>query len=299
MRKEYLLLVLSVILSLNSQSQTVTDIDGNSYQTVQIGKQVWLKENLKTIRYNNGDSISNKWGYVLYGAYCNYNNNINNVAIYGRLYNGYAVKDFRNICPTGWHVPNLIEWQTLINNYGGENVAGGKMKEIGITHWQTPNTGSTNESGFTGLPAGQVFGSGLFSTLGQVGVFYSKTDATDTNNSWSIALYYMNANVLVGTYSKYNGESVRCTQDTINSINDKDNDDYLLYPNPAKDYVNIFCKYFQNTTLSISDLNGNIILQKRLLSSQVLINVGILSQGVYIIRISNKQVTINKKLIKE
>ena len=139
--------------------EAVTDIDGNVYQTVTIGTQVWMAENLKVIHYRNGDAIPNvtdstEWSNLTTGAYCNYDNDANNATTYGRLYNWYAVNDSRNIAPTGWRVPTEDEWTILSVYLGGRTVAGGKLKETGTTHWISPNTGATNETGFTALPGG-------------------------------------------------------------------------------------------------------------------------------------------------
>jgi hypothetical protein len=117
----------------------VVDIDGNAYHTVTIGNQVWMVENLKVTHYRNGDAIPNvtdgtAWLDLTTGAYCEYDNDVNNVATYGRLYNWYSVNDSRNIAPAGCHVPSDDDWQTLVDYLGGDAVAGGKMKEIGSTH---------------------------------------------------------------------------------------------------------------------------------------------------------------------
>jgi len=141
-----------------SSTGTMTDIDGNVYETVTIGTQVWMAENLKVTHYRNGNTILHiidwfSW-FTLTGAYCEYDNDVNNVAVYGRLYNWYAVNDSRYIAPVGWHVPSDAEWLTLVDYLGGDTVADGKMKEIGTTHWVSPNTGATNESGFSALPGG-------------------------------------------------------------------------------------------------------------------------------------------------
>jgi uncharacterized protein (TIGR02145 family) len=138
---------------------TVTDIDGNVYHTVKIGTQTWMVENLKTKRYRNGDSITfapngGVWSSTTTGAYCYYYIFLSNYTTYGCLYNYYAVNDSRNIAPTGWHVPRDTEWTTLTDYLGGLELAGGKLKETGITHWQDPNVGATNETGFTALPGG-------------------------------------------------------------------------------------------------------------------------------------------------
>jgi len=139
--------------------QTITDIDGNVYHSVTIGTQTWMVENLRTSKYRNGDSIINvtnntSWSTLTSGAYCDYDNTPNNSIIYGKLYNWYAINDSRSIAPMGWHVPTDVEWTTLITYLGGESIAGGKLKETGIIHWETPNGDATNTSIFTGLPGG-------------------------------------------------------------------------------------------------------------------------------------------------
>jgi uncharacterized protein (TIGR02145 family) len=137
---------------------TVTDIEGNTYNTVQIGNQVWMSENLKTSRYRNGGLIPNvtdntAWSNLTNGARSYYNKDETNNAIYGKLYNWYTTQG-DTLCPTGWGVPTDAEWTTLTNYLGGESVAGSKMKSIGTAYWNSPNEGATNESGFSALPAG-------------------------------------------------------------------------------------------------------------------------------------------------
>ncbi len=135
---------------------TVTDIDGNVYNVVIIGTQVWLKENLRTTKYNNGVGITPEpndasWAAMTAGAYCDYNNQPANSNPYGRLYNFYTIGDNTKLCPAGWHVPTVSEAQVLSSILGGASVAGGKMKETGTIYWASPNTGATNSSGFTGI----------------------------------------------------------------------------------------------------------------------------------------------------
>ena len=118
----------------------VTDDDGNVYHSVTIGTQVWMVENLKTTKYNDGTSIplvtdATDWHNLLTPGYCwNNNDEATYKATYGALYNWYTVNT-GNLCPTGWHVPGDAEWTTLTTYLGGEDVAGGKLKEVGITHW--------------------------------------------------------------------------------------------------------------------------------------------------------------------
>jgi uncharacterized protein (TIGR02145 family) len=197
----------------------VTDVDGNVYNTVTIGTQTWMIENLKTTRYRNGDLIGTtlpatldihlestpKYQWV-------YEGNESNVSTYGRLYTWYAVTDTRNICLIGWHLPNNIEWTTLTTFLGGENVAGGKLKETGMTHWISPNTGATNETGFSALPGGGRDSYGGFFDVGRNGGWWSSDDY-NTNSAWYFYLYNDYNNVNKPSDSKSNGYSVRCLKD--------------------------------------------------------------------------------------
>ena len=144
----------------NNSNATVTDVDGNTYHTVVIGNQTWMKENLKVEHYRNGESILQKdctnWGANADPAFCFLNDNLANEPIYGLLYNWYAVNDSRNITPEGWHIPSNTEWQNLIDNVGGQQVAGGNLKEKGNSHWDSPNEGATDVYGFTALPGGYL-----------------------------------------------------------------------------------------------------------------------------------------------
>ena len=158
--------------------ETITDIDGNVYHTVTIGTQVWMVENLKTTRLNDGTSIpmvtdNTTWNYLHSPGYCWYNNDPATYKnTYGALYNWLAVNTGK-LAPVGWHVPSVEEWNTLVLWLGGTNIAGGKMKEKGNSHWNLPNTGATNESGFTGLPGGGRDYSGNFYILQNTGIFWS------------------------------------------------------------------------------------------------------------------------------
>lgn len=166
----YFLAILSVILifssgckkkdnsSNNAPVTTVTDKDGNVYHTVTIGTQVWMVENLKTTKYNDGSSIplvtvDTIWGKLTTPAYCWYNNTIGNNDTYGTLYNWYAVQTGK-LAPTGWHIPTQDEWLILINYVGGPFEAGGKLKEKDTIHWASTNVGATDDYGFTALPGG-------------------------------------------------------------------------------------------------------------------------------------------------
>jgi uncharacterized protein (TIGR02145 family) len=200
-------------------SNTVIDIDGNVYQTVTIGSQVWLAENLKVTHYRNGDSIPHvtdgpSWSWLTTGAYCNLDNNdTTNVATYGRLYNWYAVDDSRNIAPTGYHVASDSEWQALVNYLGGDAIAGGKMKEAGFAHWISPNTGATNESGFSALPGGcRRSGDGSYHDIRALAYFWSSAESS-SSYAWNRYLGYTTSEVGRSDYVMQYGLSVRCVRD--------------------------------------------------------------------------------------
>ena len=201
----------------------VKDIDNNKYDLITIGTQTWMAENLKTTRYNDGTVIPLITDGTLWGtassntspAYCWYNapNETTNLITYGALYNWYAINTTtngnKNVCPTGWHVPTDEEWTTLTNALGGTGVAGGKMKEAGLAHWNTPNEGATNESGFAGLPGGIRNYDGSFNFIGSFGYWWSSTEFNTTSARYRY-LFYNDGFVFRGVYSKGSGFSVRC-----------------------------------------------------------------------------------------
>ena len=218
MKKTILIFTALIVFKINTPAQTVTDYDGNIYNTITIGTQIWTKENLKVTHYPDGILIPNitdsiQWKNLTTSAYCNYNNTDSFANIYGHLYNWYAVNDNRNIAPVGWHVPTDADWTTLTTYLGGEGVAGGKLKESGTTHWQSPNTGATNETGFTALPGGdRLFSTGVFYDKGVYGFYWSST-SNDASTAWVRALDYGYSNVSRSNNPKSNGFSVRCIKD--------------------------------------------------------------------------------------
>jgi uncharacterized protein (TIGR02145 family) len=210
---------------------TITDIDGNTYNTVQIGEQCWTKENLRVTKYSDGTNIpldssggtignsGQTWGRTT-GARTIYEHSQSNLTMYGYLYNWYAAKgiattgstSYKNLCPTGWHVNTNGEWTTLITHLGGENVAGGKMKLTGTTLWTSPNEGASNVSGFSGLPGGSRGDSGGFGLLSSFGGWWSSSEY-DISHSWILRLDYSVGDVGRFYTTKGHGWSVRCLKD--------------------------------------------------------------------------------------
>lgn len=200
----------------NTSSDGIADIDGNVYDTVTIGTQVWLVQNMKTTRYRNGTAIPNvkdatQWSNLASGAYCNYDNDPGNATTYGRLYNWYALNDSRNIAPLGWHVATDAEWTTLTTYLGGEDVAGNKLRDTTIGQWSRPSEGATNESGFTALPGGNRYYGGNFNYVGNSGYWWSATEFFV--QAWARYISYSDSNVTRIRESKTLGFSVRCVKD--------------------------------------------------------------------------------------
>ena len=199
----------------------ITDAESNSYKTVDIGTQQWMAENLKVSKYSDGTTIPNitdntQWQNNTTGAWAYFNNDAANNAKYGKLYNWYAVSKTsngnKNVCPTGWHVPTDAEWIVLTDYLGGYNVAGGKLKEVGTTSWNSPNTSATNTSLFTGLPGGLRYYDGSCVSIGSNGYWWSSAES-NTSDAWHRHLYISNGDAYrVGSSKKY-GFSVRCLRD--------------------------------------------------------------------------------------
>jgi uncharacterized protein (TIGR02145 family) len=173
-----------------------------------------MAENLKVAHYRNGDEIptgysDNDWTSLSIGAYAVYSGNSANVVTYGNLYNWYALDDNRNIALEGWHIPTDDEWQVVVDYLGGDS--GGKLKKTGTTHWSSPNTGATNESGFTALPGGYRVYGGSFNYMGSFGYFWSSTE-TNTFSGWYRKLYYNSSEVYRVRNNKHYGFSVRCVR---------------------------------------------------------------------------------------
>ena len=211
---------ITFVCSCNEEKDTkpegpVTDIDGNNYDTIAIGKQVWLVENLKVTKFNDGESIpqNSEWMILTTPAYCWYDNNpLSYKDPYGALYNWYAVNTGK-LCPSGWHVPSNAEWDTLVRFLGGPSAAGEKLKETGTVHWISPNFDATNESGFTALPGGTCNKFGLYEFIGFNGFWWSATER-DSATAYNRDIYYENPYIYSNTNRKVNGFSVRCIRDS-------------------------------------------------------------------------------------
>jgi uncharacterized protein (TIGR02145 family) len=263
-------LILSMFLNWDiCPQETVTDYDGNVYQTVTIGQQVWLQENLKSLHYSDGTEIP---GVVAY------NNDDSLGAIYGLLYpwtaamNNSVTPGAQGVCPCSCHVPTDQEWAILENYLGGSAVAGGKMKEAGTEHWQSPNTGATNSSGFTGLPAGEFdayYNPNKFWLLHLAAVFWTSTQSNQSQ-AWERYLSHDNAACGRLAWYKVMKYSIRCIKDSPTGIENETNSNYRFqlyqnYPNPFNPSTKIkfsipsveTSRRDVFTTLKVYDVLGN------------------------------------------
>jgi uncharacterized protein (TIGR02145 family) len=207
---------ISGLSSTRNNGPEITDIDGNVYQSIKIGNQTWMKENLRVSRYRNGDMIitglgNANWSSSTMGAWSNYNDSPAFDVVYGKLYNWYAVSDQRNLCPLGWHIPSSAEYSILFDNLGGSTAAGGKMK-LNSSIWQSPNVGVSNSSGFSWIPGGSRT-NGNFMELGIISGAWSSTPTF--SNLDAFVYTATNQSITIGTNSasKNSGWPVRCLKD--------------------------------------------------------------------------------------
>jgi uncharacterized protein (TIGR02145 family) len=198
-----------------STTTSTTTLDPN---LIPIGTQIWTNRNLDVTTYRNGDVIPQvtdptAWGALTTGAWCYYNNDPTNNAVYGKLYNWYAVNDARGLAPLGYHIPLNSEWTTLISFLGGTSIAGGKMKSTGTSLWLSPNTNATNSSGFTGLPGGyRVSDGSIFYGIGETVYWWTFSQSNIINAVTRFLVYYAGA-ISVTTYDKKGGFPVRLIKD--------------------------------------------------------------------------------------
>jgi uncharacterized protein (TIGR02145 family) len=207
------------------EKDTVTDYEGNDYNTVKIGQQWWMAENLKATKYNDGTSIplvtnAMKWQKLTSPAYCWYNNDISHKDRYGALYNWYTVNT-GNLCPSGWHVPTRDEWAELLN-YVGIKTSGDKLRETGSKHWRSPGVGETNPTGFTALPGGEhtnINNALTFRDMRFAGYWWSATladspqDACNSIGPRNLLIEYNSRIAWLVCALEEEGLSVRCVKD--------------------------------------------------------------------------------------
>lgn len=281
----------------------VTDIDGNEYPTVVIGTQEWMAENLRTSRLNDGTSIphitdNQAWYGADAMAMCWYNNDsAGHHWPYGRLYNAY-VAELLTICPAGWSLPTTQDWDLMINYLGGSEVAGGKLKDTGFVYWEPPNTGATNSSGFTGLPAGfRSHLDGTFNYKGQRAGWFVRQPGS------SLAFRFVSWSMESSGSGPVHipmGLSIRCFRQATKTEEPETNSHEInLYPVPAKEHliVDLGVMPQQETRIRITDLAGRTLLLTNLSDQTTTLNIVHLPSGIYMAEILQENENLLRRKI--
>ncbi len=305
-----LIISLFVIVFINNilVGQTVTDFDGNIYNTINIGDQVWLKENLKSLCYSDGTPIPDVLAY---------NNSDSLTQIYGLLYTwNAAMRDstqpgIQGVCPCEWHIPTDQEWSEMENYLGGASVAGGKMKDTGTVYWDSPNTGASNSSGFSALPAGEFdayYNPNVFQLLNQYAVFWTSTQVSTLKARERYLAYNSSASLIYDWYKVMN-YSIRCIKDDPTGLEDESftpNKCKLLqnFPNPFNPTTTIIYRIpeLSFVTLKVYDVLGNEIktlVNEEKTAGNYEIDFGgkELPSGVYFYKLNSNNFSMTKKMI--
>lgn len=304
----YLLLLIAVYFfgSIGELTAQMNDIDGNSYPTVVIGNQEWMAKNLRSSRLNNGMAIpletnNTAWVAAAQPVSCWYaNDSVQHDIDFGRLYNGITVLN-PDVCPTGWSIPTVRDWDEMVDFLGGPTVAGGKLKQVGFEYWDEPNAGATNSSGFTALPSGyRSQTDGSFNYKGQRAGWF----VLAPNNSlafrwvsWSIA------NAGTGPISPQAGLAIRCMRPapSTSSLDKSETEKIQFYPNPARDQLQIRLPDYmaeKPVELQLYDLMGRLVLKTILTALITPINLSEIPTGAYVLLCKNRgEILLQQKVL--
>ena len=310
---KWITLVFTLYAFSQAPGNGLTDIDGNNYNSVIIGTQEWMKENLKVSKYSDGTPIPQvtdptAWSNLTTGAWCYYNNNASLGSTYGKMYNWYAVAGIwqtesnpptpaqiasrKSLAPSDWQVPSVADWSLLFNYLGGNNIAGGKMKEAGLNHWLDPNTDATNFSGFTGLPGGYRAITSLGDNLTGTGHWWC-SDYLAPFAANSFQLSWISGSVVNSIFDTRTGISVRWIKNSTMGNETFNNQLFEIYPNPAKDQLIIDSKNTTNLVgwnYKILNALGQEVLYGVLNSQLNIIQLNIINgQGLYFVKIFDRE----------
>lgn len=316
MKRIYISLLAVILISKYSIAQIytpgngVTDSDGNTYATIIIGDHEWMAENLRTSHYANGDAIlnssSNSAWTGSFGnpdpAFCWYDNNSSYDATYGKLYNWYAVEDVRNVCPSGWYVPDWEEWSDLLlqidpsgNIYGTQMSfsAGYKMKAVSFN--------GSNESGFNGVAAGGRGSSGIFDSLDEEAYWWSRADNEFDilfSNPMARWVYLSSQHLNRTSKSRKSGVSVRCVTIPGTGINDHSTIPIELFPNPATTEIRFnLPTSLVGTRFEIINVLGKVVHVGTIESTSTQLGIDWLTSGLHVLRIEGKETYLTKFLV--
>ena len=302
--KMFKVMSLMGMIVIGAGSQTVTDIEGNAYNVIAIGTQVWMKENLRATRYNDNTAIQNVadsmiWSVLSTAAYCDWGNAPESSAVYGVLYNWYVVDDPKGICPTGWHVPSDEEWSVLADYLGGDSIAGSHLKEKGNEHWVFQNFGADNSSGFTALPSGHRHIFGSFSTLGYFGFWWSSTGA-DSAKAWDRFVSYNDSAIGRSLVENINGFCIRCLRDLptgAGGMSPIENHSSAPRIQQIRGDAFLLSEELHGCRISVFNYRGQTVHRMKPGYSQKVVNLGNLPKGSYLLDVVHSSGTIRRVFV--
>jgi uncharacterized protein (TIGR02145 family) len=282
----------------------VYDHDGNYYGSVQLNNgQEWISSNLRTTHFSDGSPIafcpsSSLWLNATEASYANYNNVSSVDPVSGLLYNYYTTIHPRNVCPSGWRVPNQNDWTALTDALNGLGVAGGKLKSAGIDSWLSPNTDATNEIGFNAMPNGCRYDGGNFNNIGSYAFFWTSSEL-DSVYAWYRSLKYNTGNATRSFSKKQSGYAIRCMRDIVVGENEFQAIPVRVFPNPTSE--NIYWSIPETPgsigTIRILDLNGREIEKGSLTNHSI--NISHLPKGIYQFVLQTENQIYRTKFIKD
>lgn len=290
-----------------SQTDSITDLEGNVYKTVVIGTQWWMAENLKATKFNNGEEIpflkdATDWANDTEGGYCYYANRSSLMETYGNLYNWYTVADERELCPSGWHVPSDDEWITLEKHLGMS-----ESEAVRMTAWRgtTEGTklkdesfGGNNSSGFTALASGYRDPKGVFKAMGTDNDYWTSTPYENQGNTEGVLHGLLNSNTSVvrNFHVPAYGFCIRCVRDEAVSLESR-NESLVpkIFPNPAGD--KLFVRNANGNQLTIRNLSGMTVLTESVTSSDHRVDMSNLSEGTYLVSISDRSAVESTRVL--
>jgi uncharacterized protein (TIGR02145 family) len=322
MKKLILVVIAVLIYGFFFSQEVVTDIDGYEYHTVQIGNQTWLKENLRTTKYNDGTPITNfvtenipsQWGLsttdLLYDACTYYNLDLGLERVYGKLYNGYVVRNDKNVCPVGWKIPNDADLTELVLSvdpnaitdtllWGSQSTVA-QLSLISDVSFENGG-GGTNESGFSWLASGHIqpaYSELYFNNLNNYGVLWSTTPAHDYEEDRNYTRM-----ISIGGVERYKthisvGIPIRCLKDVNYDPSSQIEEikiEYAVYPNPVIDQLNVVVDQSSvGSEYTIMNMSGKILINDRITSQEFQIDMSDFSCGVYFINVDGKEKKISK-----
>jgi uncharacterized protein (TIGR02145 family) len=308
MKKSFIHLLITLFSIVGTNAQTVTDVDGNVYNTIVLGTQEWMTSNLRTLHFSNGDLIPHNfsqsaWSNLNQSSGADYYNNdeLANGVTYGVLYNWAAVSNMNNVCPTGWHVPTNNEWTTLINFAGGSATAGGPLKERDTVHWNYPNFNATNFTGFTAMPGGLRHNTGGYQFMNESGYWWTSTQGTaNPSFAYNVKMSYADAVVLQYESNQRGGFSVRCLKNANSGMIELKSDlGISLHPNPANNEVTLVTSNpeIQGADIRLYSLSGTLVLNDFMSGSTQTLDLSNLPAGSYVVTVEHQAQIQHIKLV--